>query len=102
MADILRFPGVVAQSETDAEGLQAAVLGMLSSALSDFNASRQREGEKLAQHLLERLAQMRVIIEGLQAAFLFDWRRMLLRCHRIVEHDFAQVLLRCLVGKCGL
>ena len=69
VADILRFPGVVAQSETDAEGLQAAVLGMLSSALSDFNASRQREGEKLAQHLLERLAQMRVIVEGLQSVF---------------------------------
>ena len=69
VADILRFPGVVAQSETDAEGLQAAVLGMLNSALSDFNASRQREGEKLAQHLLERLAQMRIIVEGLQAVF---------------------------------
>ena len=69
VADILRFPGVVAQSETDAEGLQAAVLGMLNHALKDFNASRAREGEKLAQHLLERLAQMRVIVDDLQAVF---------------------------------
>jgi uncharacterized protein (TIGR00255 family) len=69
VADILRFPGVVAQSETDAEGLQAAVLGMLNHALKDFNASRAREGEKLAQHLLERLAQMRVIVDDLQTVF---------------------------------
>lgn len=69
VADILRFPGVVAQAETDNEGLQAAVLNMLASALKDFNASRAREGEKLSQHLLDRTAQIRVIVDGLQTIF---------------------------------
>lgn len=69
VADILRFPGVVVQSDTDAEGLQAAVLALLAQALQDFNASRLREGEQLAQHLLARLAQMREIVAELQTTF---------------------------------
>lgn len=69
IAEILRFPGVVKQAQTDAEGLQDAILQMLNAALLDFNASRQREGEKLAQHLLERAEQMRNIVNELQLLF---------------------------------
>lgn len=69
VADILRFPGVVQQSQTDAEGLQAAVLGLLTQVLKEFNQSRAREGEKLAEHLLDRLAQMTVVVEDLQTIF---------------------------------
>ncbi|UOO91447.1 YicC/YloC family endoribonuclease [Vitreoscilla stercoraria] len=69
VADILRFPGVVQQSQTDAEGLQAAVLALLQQVLTEFNQSRVREGQKLAQHLLERLAQMTQVVDDLQGIF---------------------------------
>ena len=57
MADILRWPGMVAEP-TDAEGLRSAVDTLCSQALDDFVAARSREGAKLAAGIVERVRAM--------------------------------------------
>ncbi|MCP1659495.1 YicC/YloC family endoribonuclease [Neisseria perflava] len=69
VADILKFPGVLASQNEDGETFAKTVQALLSQALQDFGAARQREGRKLAEHLLERLAAMEVIIDTLKEQF---------------------------------
>jgi uncharacterized protein (TIGR00255 family) len=57
MADILRWPGMVAEP-TDDEGLRSAVNTLCSQALDDFVAARSREGAKLAAGIVERVRAM--------------------------------------------
>lgn len=63
VADILRHPGVLISQESDKEALQATILTMLKNTVADFNRSREREGEKMAEHLTERLSGMLSIVE---------------------------------------
>ena len=55
VADVLRFPGVLAGQGEDAEALAKGVKDLLTSALKEFTAARKREGKKLGEHLLQRL-----------------------------------------------
>jgi uncharacterized protein (TIGR00255 family) len=57
MADILRWPGMVAEPADD-EGLRNAVDRLCSQALDDFVAARSREGAKLAAGIVERVRAM--------------------------------------------
>mgnify|MGYP001342091801 CR=1 FL=1 len=59
VAEILRWPGMLGDASPDQEQLQAAALGLMQTALIQFNASREREGEKLKAAILDRVAQMR-------------------------------------------
>lgn len=58
VAEVLHWPGVMAQAEVPVEALHQAALGLLGEVLADFNASRGREGEKLKALLLERVEQI--------------------------------------------
>ncbi len=53
--ELLRFPGVLQQSAGDSESEQAALFDVLDRALDALTATREREGEKLAQILRDRL-----------------------------------------------
>jgi uncharacterized protein (TIGR00255 family) len=73
--ELLRFPGVLQQPDTDADALQAALLEVLEQALVAINDTRAREGEKLGEMLKERLdgierivADVRVWLPEIQAA----------------------------------
>ncbi len=63
VAEILRWPGVIATEELSKEALKEAVLALLTRALDDLAATRSREGAKLKDIILDRCAQ----IEGLVA-----------------------------------
>ena len=63
VADILRWPGVIESEELPADSLQEMCLSLLQAALAEFAATRGREGEKLKELILQRVAQM----EGLVA-----------------------------------
>lgn len=63
VAEILRWPGVIASEELSKDALKDAVMALLSRALDDLAATRSREGAKLKDILLARAAQM----EGLVA-----------------------------------
>lgn len=69
VADILKFPGVLASQNEDEEAFAEMLKKLLAQALADFTAARAREGEKLAQHLLMRLYEMEKIINGLSSVF---------------------------------
>ena len=59
VAEVLRWPGVLADDSLTAEELQAAAQGLFATLLDDFVDSRAREGAKLAEVLRERAARMR-------------------------------------------
>lgn len=62
VADILRWPGVLATDEVSAEALGEDVMAALEQAIEDLTASRAREGEKLAAVILDRAAQMEALV----------------------------------------
>ena len=59
--DILRWPGVVAESEIDAEPLQAAAEELLTLALQAMTEMRASEGERIATMLDTRCAEIAVL-----------------------------------------
>ncbi|HJW03372.1 MAG TPA: YicC/YloC family endoribonuclease [Azospira sp.] len=62
VADVLRWPGMLGDQETDTAALHAACLELLQEALEDFAATRAREGAKLAAVILERVVKIRDIV----------------------------------------
>ncbi|PIQ38133.1 MAG: YicC family protein [Lysobacterales bacterium CG17_big_fil_post_rev_8_21_14_2_50_64_11] len=55
MTELLRFPGVLDESRPDQGALCEAALTLLDQCLLQFVQAREREGEKLAQGMLERI-----------------------------------------------
>lgn len=66
VAEVLRWPGVLADDSIDARQLQTEALALLEDGLRDFIASRQREGGRLVQVMRERIAQMRSLVARVQ------------------------------------
>jgi uncharacterized protein (TIGR00255 family) len=62
IADVLRWPGVIAET-TDEASLRATVDALARRALDDFVATRSREGAKLAAAILEKVRAMRARVE---------------------------------------
>ena len=69
VADILKFPGVLASQSEDREAFAKVVQDLLTEALKEFAEARKREGKKLAEHLLQRLDGMTEIVEALNELF---------------------------------
>ena len=65
VAEVLRFPGVLAGQSEDPEALAKTVQELLDEALKEFAAARKREGKKLGEHLLQRLTSMEEIVDAL-------------------------------------
>mgnify|MGYP000848229059 FL=1 len=59
VAEVLRWPGVLADDSLSAAEVQAAALEAFAGLIGEFVASREREGAKLADVLRERAARMR-------------------------------------------
>lgn len=66
VAEVLRWPGMLAEDRIEAESLRPQVAQLVTAALDDFVASRAREGEKLATMIRERAAAMRVLVARAQ------------------------------------
>jgi uncharacterized protein (TIGR00255 family) len=58
--DVLRWPGVLEAEEQDLGPLQAEALQLLDSAIDTLLKTRIREGERIAEHLRQRVGDMRV------------------------------------------
>ena len=63
VADVLRWPGVIAEGADDG-GMQAAAAELARRALDEFVATRAREGAKLAAGIVERVQAMRRRVES--------------------------------------
>lgn len=59
VAEVLRWPGVLAAEAVTPERLQTESLALLEAVLAEFIASRAREGARLTEVLRERVARMR-------------------------------------------
>jgi uncharacterized protein (TIGR00255 family) len=59
VADLLRWPGMLATEEVSREAVREAALELIETALAELNATRAREGEKLSALILQRVASMR-------------------------------------------
>jgi uncharacterized protein (TIGR00255 family) len=64
--EILRWPGAVQTAALSQEALNQATLAAMRGTLDELVESRQREGAKLKQHILERLAAAEAQVAGLQ------------------------------------
>jgi len=62
VADILRWPGVIGEPDVSLDELGGACLELVDQVVRDFNASRAREGDKLAQVILDRAARMQELV----------------------------------------
>ncbi|MDO4434272.1 MAG: YicC/YloC family endoribonuclease [Alysiella sp.] len=91
VADVLRFPGVLVSSKADSEILFGTVETLLDKALGDFIASREREGVKLQQHILERLDLMEAIVGALEELFPQLREAHLLRTRRRLQEAIVHV-----------
>lgn len=63
MADVLRWPGVIAEQPAEEEVMRAIAAELCKQALEDLVATRSREGAKLAASVLERVGVMRQRVE---------------------------------------
>ncbi len=59
IADVLRWPGVIAEPPGDEDALKRIAAELCRKALDELVATRTREGAKLAAGILERVAKMR-------------------------------------------
>lgn len=74
--ELMRWPGVVQEPEPDLAPVRNRALALFDQALDQLVATREREGERLAEILLDRLArvereieQVRAMLPGIRAAF---------------------------------
>ncbi len=61
--ELLRWPGVLTESELSQESLQADVQATMKAALDAFVESRQREGASLEAMLISRITEIEAIVE---------------------------------------
>jgi uncharacterized protein (TIGR00255 family) len=66
--ELLRFPGVIEQSEVDQASLQQQALALAEETIDEFCRAREREGNKLAEMMRERLNSIETI-----AAQIREW-----------------------------
>ena len=66
VGEMMRWPGVLKSSQLPPEVLQQLCVESLSSVLTDFNASRAREGSKLKAVLIERIEAMDSIVASVR------------------------------------
>lgn len=92
--EVLRWPGMLGDQSVDFSALGAEVQVAVQAALKDFVASRQREGDKLAAMIRDRVARMRVLvgevepqIPAAQAAYAEKLRQKLLEVLSTADED---------------
>jgi len=63
---VLAWPGVVSESSADFAPLQALALETYKAALDDFAQTREREGERLRQYLMQRCELMESLVAAVR------------------------------------
>ncbi|MEO8747381.1 MAG: YicC/YloC family endoribonuclease [Rhodanobacter sp.] len=66
LVELLRFPGVLQQADTDPQGPRSALLDVLERALVELTSARAREGGKLARVLGEKLDGIEQLLSGVR------------------------------------
>jgi len=61
--EVLRWPGILGDAAIAADDLREPCLALMREALAELCATRAREGEKLKQMILERVARMQSLVD---------------------------------------
>lgn len=61
--EVMHAPGVMAAETFSNDATREALLGLMKNAVNELDATREREGEKLAQLLFERLDRIEVLVK---------------------------------------
>lgn len=64
--DVLRWPGVLEAEETDLGPLQSDALQLLDQAVRTLVETREREGVRIADHLIQRVTDLRIQVAAAQ------------------------------------
>ncbi len=64
VAEILRWPGMLGDQSINLPSLTPRIMALANEVIGEFTASRQREGEKLAAMIVDRVNAMRDIVRG--------------------------------------
>lgn len=66
--NIARFPEIlsVEKADYDAEAISAAIVAVVEEALHDFDAMREREGERLCQDILSKLVTIEALVSTVE------------------------------------
>ncbi|MEZ5503006.1 MAG: YicC/YloC family endoribonuclease [Halioglobus sp.] len=65
--DVLQFPGICVGPEDSEEALQQDALALFARALDNLKQTRRREGAKLAELVMDRLAQVDIAVKSTRA-----------------------------------
>jgi uncharacterized protein (TIGR00255 family) len=65
--DVLRWPGVIRETERDISPLAAEATALLRETAADLNAAREREGARIREMLAQRCEALREIVATLRA-----------------------------------
>ena len=65
--DVLRWPGVLQSNSIDDESLQLALMDLVDRGLDELVETREREGQKLQAHILERADGISAVVKQVQA-----------------------------------
>jgi uncharacterized protein (TIGR00255 family) len=65
--DLLRWPGVIRETERDVESIATTAMELLGETATDLNDSRAREGARLRDMLVQRLDQLRDSVADVRA-----------------------------------
>lgn len=65
--EVLRWPGIIKETEFDASSIEATALKLFTLALDDLVANRQREGDELKTMLQQRIVAIRDIVADVRA-----------------------------------
>jgi uncharacterized protein (TIGR00255 family) len=66
VGEVLHWPAILGDDAAAGETLRAAALELAQSALADFSATREREGNKLKEMLIERVTRMEALLQEIQ------------------------------------
>lgn len=80
VADVLRWPGVLTDQQLDPQQLETECVVLMSALLEELLASRAREGAKLAETIVSRVARMRELVAAvgpMLPPLLADYRERL-------------------------
>lgn len=88
--DILTWPGIIQEPETDQDALNELVLSLIQGTLSDLIAMREREGERLKAMILQRLDEVSEIVADVRKkvpVFVDHYRERLVARLEEVKED---------------
>ncbi|MBL8250156.1 MAG: YicC family protein [Candidatus Competibacter sp.] len=67
LGDVLRWPGVISETEPDLDEIKQALFGSLDAALAELVATREREGQRTAELLRQRCEAIRAQVQRARA-----------------------------------